>query len=505
MSQSAKPAKRTRAWLRSPDGGTQIRLIQKQDFDNNSHPVVLKMKDIHNDVEMDWEKVIRYVQNCTSAATDPCHSIARDLQRSYREWKADKKSASVSHGEKRNFIHNLGIGREYSVSEAIQRNETSIILPGGTTLQLVYRKPDPNPKFNTHHHMTDLPTEFGPATKLRVKDPVVVDVENGFYIVEQDTSILFYSRDDTSDDPSDMRIKIHLVVIRGVALPHSEKASQYVNGSDFYKFLKSVVVLASTKRRNQRPIEARQKSNGHEGIMTQIGLTNGARDKRTPSTGSCTSWGVSYKRKYPEEDCIAHDEDVVAVSSIFWSLILSMMPREVTAPVKEQLESHSMPHLASRYVEPGRGFSLDLNGKSYDFPLAERAPPEVYLTQGYSAWSHTDRKYAPYAFNLTAAREQGETLTSGNIEIPSYGGANFVDVNLRVVVINAPATMFAFDPEHVHGTTVTGGTINYNITITFSSRIGESIQKLAGQGHVFEDAIWKAGEKNLDEPEDEMA
>ncbi|KAL0060974.1 hypothetical protein AAF712_012205 [Marasmius tenuissimus] len=216
-------------------------------------------------------------------------------------------------------------------------------------------------------------------------------------------------------------------------------------------------------------IEARQKSNGHEGIMTQIGLTNGARDKskkRTPSTGICTGWGVSYKKEYPREECVAHDEDVVAVSSIFWSLIMSMMPSEVTSPVREQLEKHSIPHLASR-------------------------------------WSHTDRKYAPFAFNLTAAREQGETLTSGNVEIPPYGGANFVDVNLRVVVINAPATMFAFDPEHVHGTTVTGGTVNYNITITFSSRIGESIQKLAGQGHIFEEAVWKAGENNLDEPEDE--
>lgn len=122
------------------------------------------------------------------------------------------------------------------------------------------------------------------------------------------------------------------------------------------------------------------------------------------------------------------------------------------------------------------------------------------LTITYS-WSHTDPCFSKFAFNLTAGREQLETRTAKDkVPIPKYGGANFVDVHLKVVIVNAAATMFAFQPEHEHGTTVTGGTTNRNYTFAFSRRIGEAFAELEKKKRdVFGDCDWGAGKGNLDD------
>ncbi|KAJ3978905.1 hypothetical protein F5890DRAFT_1559490 [Lentinula detonsa] len=156
-------------------------------------------------------------------------------------------------------------------------------------------------------------------------------------------------------------------------------------------------------------------------------------------------------------------------------------------------ESHD---LNTRYVAPGKGFHLQLGERHMVFPDVSRAPPELYLTRGYSAHAHVDPCYAPFAFNLNVGRKQYDTPTARqHISIPSYGGANFVDANLRVVVAGAVGTMFAFDPTHVHGTTVTGGTQNLNLTFAFSKKIGEAFAKLDEQQKLaFGESNWGAGE-----------
>ncbi|ESK87186.1 hypothetical protein Moror_5857 [Moniliophthora roreri MCA 2997] len=145
-----------------------------------------------------------------------------------------------------------------------------------------------------------------------------------------------------------------------------------------------------------------------------------------------------------------------------------MMPLEVTKPILKILQENS------------QGFTLTLDGKEYYFPNANCGPSELYLTHGYSVWSHTNDCYTCFAFNISAGHEQIRTATSGKVHILSYGGANFVDVNLHVVVVNEAATLFAFNPAHVHGTTVTGGTINYHLTYAFSLHIEEALKKLKG-------------------------
>ena len=117
-----------------------------------------------------------------------------------------------------------------------------------------------------------------------------------------------------------------------------------------------------------------------------------------------------------------------------------------------------------------------------------------------------DKCFAPWAFNLAVAREyNSKATTAGNVPTPSYGGANFVDVNLRVVVVNAPATLFAFKPTHVHGTTVSGGTTNYELTFAFSQRIADALAELEDQKANFGESNWVvvsklgAGEGNIDD------
>lgn len=115
-------------------------------------------------------------------------------------------------------------------------------------------------------------------------------------------------------------------------------------------------------------------------------------------------------------------------------------------------------------------------------------------------WTHYDPCFCRFAFNLTAGRIQCETPTASSTPIPSYGGANFVDLNLRVVVVNAPATMFAFKPNHLHGTTVTGGTANCNLTFAFSRHIAEAFEDLEKEERdEFGASDWGAGQGNLDD------
>lgn len=81
------------------------------------------------------------------------------------------------------------------------------------------------------------------------------------------------------------------------------------------------------------------------------------------------------------------------------------MPREIIGDIKRCLGEHGMPTIATRHVEPGThivsenlhaglfwhvagmGFSCMLAGKRFEFPLVERAPPEIYLSRGYTSYA----------------------------------------------------------------------------------------------------------------------
>lgn len=84
------------------------------------------------------------------------------------------------------------------------------------------------------------------------------------------------------------------------------------------------------------------------------------------------------------------------------------------------------------------------------------------------SWTHTDKAYCKYAFTLCADRQ--------NLEIPTQAlpGSSFVDIGLKVVVHQARGTVMAFQPEHLHGTTIAHGAINTGMSISFSRRVSEA-------------------------------
>ncbi|KAE9385512.1 hypothetical protein BT96DRAFT_840611 [Gymnopus androsaceus JB14] len=108
---------------------------------------------------------------------------------------------------------------------------------------------------------------------------------------------------------------------------------------------------------------------GHEGHMAQFGINGGPRNARQ------LGWAKSYKTTLSNVQFTAHDTDVIGAAGIFWSLILSSMPTEVTEHVIKKLQQNEIPHIASRFVEPGQGFHVELGETQVIFPNASHAPP----------------------------------------------------------------------------------------------------------------------------------
>ncbi|THU89306.1 hypothetical protein K435DRAFT_678289, partial [Dendrothele bispora CBS 962.96] len=174
----------------------------------------------------------------------------------------------------------------------------------------------------------------------------------------------------------------------------------------FYEWFQNVINYACKVRWNQRPPVPNCQYR-HDGHMAQFGLSNGPRHLHAANVTSI-GWGKSYQKKLTTEECIVHDEDVNAAAGIFWSLIESSLPLEVTTPVIE-LQKLNIPRLASRYVNPGSGFKLTIDEMEYNFFNFEQAPPEVDLTQGYSVSVFF---IIMYGFLETDKRPGGPTLIS---------------------------------------------------------------------------------------------
>lgn len=61
-------------------------------------------------------------------------------------------------------------------------------------------------------------------------------------------------------------------------------------------------------------------------------------------------------------------------------------------------------------------------------------------------------------------------------------GQNFVDLDLRVLVKQAERTVCAFQPDHLHGTTVGNGAVNHTISINFSRRLADAWKIIEDKG-----------------------
>lgn len=87
--------------------------------------------------------------------------------------------------------------------------------------------------------------------------------------------------------------------------------------------------------------------------MAQVGLMMGAR--HIPAAARHVGYGVSYSsRKLANESKVEHDGDVIAASAIVWNMIVAALPGEVVQPLVRTLEQQDIPHLATRWVKPGK-------------------------------------------------------------------------------------------------------------------------------------------------------
>ncbi|KAF7424823.1 hypothetical protein PC9H_010134 [Pleurotus ostreatus] len=280
----------------------------------------------------------------------------------------------------------------------------------------------------------------------------VVDEEMGFYTVAPAENVIFLSG--TRECP-----KLELVVFHGIG-----EGSELT--ADLYKWLNAVIDYACWARRDVRPY--------HEGNLTQIGMNLGPRHARV------LGWAKSFVKNLSNKDMKIHDTDAIGAVSIFWSILSAYAPTEVTDAMVKYVEEEELPHLATQNVGPGTGFRLCLGDKDYMFPTCSRAPPEAYISCGYSAPVHRDASYCPWAASWIVNRNVDNVDDSAD----KSAGSSFVDVGLRVAVRAASASLVIWNPNNAHGTTRSYGAENSGIAITFSSKVCDVYRTLTSMGKV---------------------
>ena len=121
-----------------------------------------------------------------------------------------------------------------------------------------------------------------------------------------------------------------------------------------------------------------------------------------PHHARVLGWAKSFTKALDQETMTSHDEDAVGAILIVWSLIQSVMPCDVLDCVDNNLVEMKLPCLAMHNIEEGKvsnlyfciqtyillghGFHIRLGNQIYEFPTAEHAPPEAYLSYGYQAY-----------------------------------------------------------------------------------------------------------------------
>jgi len=121
-----------------------------------------------------------------------------------------------------------------------------------------------------------------------------------------------------------------------------------------------------------------------------------------PRHARVLGWAKSYTKALDQPTMTSHDEDAVGAVSIIWSLVQSVMPRDILDCVDDNLGDLGLPRLATRNIQEGKfqslillpqnlcfsghGFHIRLGDQVYQFPTAERAPPEAYFSHKYEVY-----------------------------------------------------------------------------------------------------------------------
>ena len=73
-----------------------------------------------------------------------------------------------------------------------------------------------------------------------------------------------------------------------------------------------------------------------------------------PRHARVLGWAKSFTKALDQETLTSHDEDAVGAISIVWSLIQSVVPRDVLDCVDDNLAWLELPHLATRNIDEGK-------------------------------------------------------------------------------------------------------------------------------------------------------
>ncbi|KAK7015973.1 hypothetical protein R3P38DRAFT_2615944 [Favolaschia claudopus] len=448
-----------------------------------------------------FQQQLRFCLNIAQS-TPSIMSVLQDVAQKTR---AHLHKNLASHWEKRSLVYKLNLAKKNprTLAEFVAGYPIDPSAPVGTL-------------FNPHIVWRSRDLSFGPAATRNVvladtdsrpnSDDYVCSEANGFYRVPVTESVIFVDKNDGEAD----KIWAELIVLRDVfGDEESDEKAQIL------EWFQRTIDDAVDERRNVRP--------SHPGSMVQIGWNAG------PFHARVFGLAKSYTKNLNEETRTAHDLDAIAAINVAWALTKAVTPTDVTRIIEEALAASGMPRIATRDVPEGTGFRLVLGDMIYSFPLYDRAPPEGYLTRDYSASLHSDPSYIPgaCAISLNVGRRvdaerppptfsgavssryttrshskhgqasaAADPLADDTAKWPVEGGGNFVDMSLRVVVVQATGTLFVFDPSQRHGTTRLCGAHNYIAAFTFSSRIKEAFEK-AKKGQQIE-AEKGAGDGNFD-------
>ncbi|KAJ3726397.1 hypothetical protein DFJ43DRAFT_567065 [Lentinula guzmanii] len=174
-------------WISSQDTLDAIARLSEHDYEEAKHSLLLSLAKYTRDGPHDWDSFFRHIGAAKVVLEDAeINRVLDDSHLCYAQWRLQSKPAS--HQWKRRLILNLGLNfRPYSIKGAIKQGLSSFRLPCGVVLQLIRRDPTERPKFLSYHHMYDLPGDH-----MR-EGGKVVNGENGFLIVQELESVLFYS------------------------------------------------------------------------------------------------------------------------------------------------------------------------------------------------------------------------------------------------------------------------------------------------------------------------
>ncbi|KAF9043749.1 hypothetical protein BDZ89DRAFT_921225, partial [Hymenopellis radicata] len=357
-------------------------------------------------------------------------SIFKDLRDVLRE----DRNRRATHQEKRKAIDALGIRRKpFSISDLIQRHgsfqgaQNYLQQELGITLIVRERVDASVYGFKRYHPLVEAQDD---DTDLQA---YVCDEEHGFYIVHTDVSAIFVS------PPNDRgEYPLELVVIRKVPVDTP-------CGTSTLEAMTSTILEACAHRKDPN----------HDGTMVQIGWNMGARTRPVwaPQCARILGYATSFTKKLTDDEKTRQDHSLIGALSVLWALILAYVPLDITEPLRATLEGE-YPPMATSHVPLGSGYRIELDDTIFDFSTASRAPPEGIATAGYVAqvphiiWSHTDATWLDWSFGWTVAR-----FVPDDFDLPDDEGSSFVDMELKVVVRPAAATLSVFKPDALHGTT----------------------------------------------------